>query len=70
MRASWDGVGAAGQSTEHPREAARGDRGLGAWESPAPYPLAEGMQDHLIALAVEEAAETDRPVVTDVQPWS
>jgi predicted dehydrogenase len=45
----------------------------GAWardEGPAPYPLAQGCQDHLIALAVEESAATGGPVVTGVEPWA
>jgi predicted dehydrogenase len=43
-----------------------------AWvrgDGPPPYPLAEGAQDHLIALAIEESAETDTPVTTGVQAW-
>ncbi|GAA2587126.1 hypothetical protein GCM10010435_76700 [Winogradskya consettensis] len=43
-----------------------------AWvrgEGPPPYPLAEGAQDHLIALAVQESAETDRTVTTTVESW-
>jgi predicted dehydrogenase len=38
--------------------------------APAPYPLADGTQDHLIALAVEEAADTDRTVTTGSEPWA
>jgi predicted dehydrogenase len=44
-----------------------------AWvrgDGPPPYPLADGMQDHLVALAVEESLRTDRPVTTAVAPWS
>jgi predicted dehydrogenase len=44
-----------------------------AWvrgEAPAPYPLADGVQDHLIALAVEEAADTDRTVTTSTEIWA
>ena len=44
-----------------------------AWvrgDAPAPYPLADGAQDHLVALAVEEAADTDRTVTTTVQAWA
>ncbi|AXI78582.1 Gfo/Idh/MocA family protein [Peterkaempfera bronchialis] len=44
----------------------------GAWardEGPAPYPLAQGCQDHLIALAVEESALKGTQVVTGVEPW-
>jgi predicted dehydrogenase len=45
----------------------------GAWvrgAAPEPYPLAEGCQDHLIALAVEESARTGTTVTTAVEPWS
>ena len=38
--------------------------------APAPYPLADGAQDHLIALAIEEAADTDRTVTTGTQIWA
>jgi predicted dehydrogenase len=44
-----------------------------AWvrgDGPAPYPLAEGAHDHLIALAIEEAADTDRTVTTTAEPWT
>jgi predicted dehydrogenase len=44
-----------------------------AWvrgEGPMPYPLADGAQDHLLALAVEEALATDRPVTTSVEAWA
>ena len=44
-----------------------------AWvrgDGPAPYPLADGIQDHHIALAIEDAADTDRTVVTSVEPWA
>ncbi|WP_203728805.1 Gfo/Idh/MocA family oxidoreductase [Paractinoplanes durhamensis] len=37
---------------------------------PPPYPLAEGAQDQLLTLAIEEAADTDRPVTTTTEPWS
>ena len=36
---------------------------------PPPYPLADGAHDHLIALAVQEAADTDRTVTVPVPPW-
>ena len=45
---------------------------MAAWvrgEGPPPYPLADGAHDHLIALAVEEAADTDRTVVVPAPPW-
>ena len=44
-----------------------------AWirgEAPAPYPLGAGCHDHLVALAITEAASTDAPVTTDDAPWS
>jgi len=43
-----------------------------AWvrdEGPAPYPLADGCQDHLLGLAIGEAARTGEPVRTVVEPW-
>ncbi|MEU8608600.1 Gfo/Idh/MocA family oxidoreductase [Actinoplanes sp. NPDC048791] len=43
-----------------------------AWvrgDGPEPYPLAEGAQDHLIGLAIEEAADTGRTVTTITPPW-
>ncbi|MEU1533970.1 Gfo/Idh/MocA family protein [Streptomyces fagopyri] len=45
----------------------------GAWvrdAGPEPYPLAEGCQDHLLALAIEESARTGAPVTTAVQAWA
>ena len=39
-------------------------------DGPAPYPLADGAQDHLIALAIEEAADTDRTISTAVESWA
>ncbi|MGA5298712.1 Gfo/Idh/MocA family protein [Nucisporomicrobium flavum] len=39
-------------------------------DGPAPYPLADGAQDHLVALAAEEAAATDRTVTTQVEAWA
>ena len=47
--------------------------GTAAWvrdEGPAPYPLAEGCQDQLISLAIDEATATGHLVTTKVQPWS
>ena len=35
-----------------------------------PYPLADACQDHLIALAVEEAAASGATVTTTAEPWS
>ena len=43
-----------------------------AWtrqEGPAPYPLAEACQDHLVSLAMDEAAETGSAVVTELEAW-
>ena len=47
--------------------------GTAAWvrdEGPAPYPLADGCQDHLISLAIDESAATGATVTTSVEPWS
>jgi hypothetical protein len=41
---------------------------MSAWvsgEGPEPYPLLEGCTDQLLALAITEAAETDRAVRMD-----
>jgi len=40
-----------------------------AGNGPPPYPLAEGAQDHRIALAVEQAADTGATVTTTPEPW-
>ncbi|RKS69183.1 putative dehydrogenase [Motilibacter peucedani] len=48
-------------------------RDTGLWargEGPAPYPLAEGCQDHLLGLAIEESARTGAPVTTAREPWA
>ncbi|GAA1640685.1 hypothetical protein GCM10009733_042200 [Nonomuraea maheshkhaliensis] len=45
----------------------------GAWarqEGPAPYPLAEACQDHLIGLAIGESAKSGGPVTTGTEPWA
>ncbi|WP_250443109.1 Gfo/Idh/MocA family protein [Actinotalea sp. C106] len=45
----------------------------GAWvrgQGEPPYPLAEACQDHLVALAVEEAARTGQPVSTETEAWA
>jgi len=45
---------------------------MAAWvrgDGPPPYPLAEGTHDHHVALAIEEAADTDRTVTTTAEPW-
>ena len=48
-------------------------RAMAAWvrgDGPPPYPLAEGAQDHLIGLAIEEAAGSGRTVTTTAEAWS
>ncbi len=35
-----------------------------------PYPLADGAHDHHVALAIAEAADTDRTVTTTPEPWA
>jgi predicted dehydrogenase len=45
----------------------------GAWardEGPAPYPLAHGIQDHLISVAIEESVATGRDVTTTTEAWA
>jgi predicted dehydrogenase len=45
----------------------------GAWargEGPEPYPLAEGLQDHLLSLAIEESLATGRDVTTTTEAWA
>jgi predicted dehydrogenase len=37
---------------------------------PPPYPLAEAAQDHLLALAIEQAADTGREITTTTEAWS
>lgn len=39
-------------------------------DGPPPYPLRDALQDHAVALAVEAAADADRPVTTEVEPWA
>ena len=46
---------------------------MGAWargEGPAPYPLAEGLQDHLLSVAIQDAAAGGREVRTGREPWA
>jgi predicted dehydrogenase len=48
-------------------------RATAAWvrgAGPPPYPLAEGAQDQLIAVAIEAAADTGRTVTTGTQAWA
>jgi len=43
-----------------------------AWsrdEGPEPYPLADGVHDHAVALAVEQAADSGSAVTTTAEPW-
>ena len=45
----------------------------GAWargEGPEPYPLAQGCQDHVLALAVDQSAREQRTVIVGPQPWA
>jgi len=45
----------------------------GAWargDGPEPYPLADGLQDHLISLAIGESVATGRPVTTHTEAWA
>ena len=45
----------------------------GAWargEGPGPYSLADGLQDHLISLAIEESLATGRDVTTTTEAWA
>jgi predicted dehydrogenase len=45
----------------------------GAWargEGPAPYPLADGLQDHLLSLAMQESAASGREVTTGREAWA
>jgi predicted dehydrogenase len=45
----------------------------GAWargDGPEPYPLADGLQDHLLSLAIEESVRTGRDVTTGVEEWA
>jgi len=44
-----------------------------AWvhdEGPEPYPLADGSQDHLVGLAIEESARTGAPVTAGPEAWA
>ena len=45
----------------------------GAWargRGPEPYSLAEGLQDHLISVAIEESLESGRDVTTTTEAWA
>jgi predicted dehydrogenase len=39
-------------------------------DGPEPYPLAEGAQDQQVALAIEEAADTDTTITTSREAWT
>jgi hypothetical protein len=39
-------------------------------DGPAPYPLAQGCQDHLISLAIDEATTTGVPVTVGAEAWA
>lgn len=39
-------------------------------EGPAPYPLAQACQDHLLGLAIDESARLGTPVTTKAGPWA
>ena len=46
---------------------------MAAWrrdEGAPPYPLAEGCQDHAVALAIEESVTVGEPVTTAVEAWA
>jgi predicted dehydrogenase len=46
---------------------------MGAWardEGPAPYPLADACQDHMLALAMDESLAAGGTVRTTRQPWA
>ena len=46
---------------------------MGAWargEGAEPYPLADGLQDHLISVAIGESAESGRDVTTEREAWA
>jgi len=46
---------------------------MGAWcrgEGPPPYPLADGLQDHLISLAIGESVRTGTSVTTSREAWA
>ncbi|MCM6763634.1 gfo/Idh/MocA family oxidoreductase [Rathayibacter sp. ZW T2_19] len=45
----------------------------GAWargEGPAPYPLADGLQDHLLGQAIRDSADSGVDVTTAREPWA
>jgi predicted dehydrogenase len=46
---------------------------MAAWcanDGEPPYPLADGCQDHLLSLAIDESARTGKPVTTSLEAWS
>jgi predicted dehydrogenase len=47
--------------------------GMGAWtrgEGPPPYPLADGCQDHVIGLAIDESVASGKTVRVPVETWA
>jgi len=38
-------------------------------KGPAPYPLAEASQDHLVSLAIDESIEKNQIIETPLSPW-
>lgn len=45
----------------------------GTWarnDGPPPYSLADGCQDHLISLAIDESVATGKPATTPIAPWA
>ena len=46
---------------------------MAAWcrgDGAPPYPLADGCQDHLVALAIDESAANGTPVTTSLEAWA
>lgn len=46
---------------------------MSAWvegSGPAPYPLADGCEDNLLALAIDDSVRRGEPVVTTSEAWS
>jgi predicted dehydrogenase len=46
---------------------------MAAWvrgDGPPPYPLADGLHDHHVALAIEDSADHDHTVTTSTEAWA
>jgi predicted dehydrogenase len=46
---------------------------MGAWtrgEGPEPYPLAQGLWDHALSLAIVDSARTGEDVIVGAEPWA